>query len=158
MYQYGERVHVKYSIFPTCHLHDASDITVSNVPPFATCITFQHVCVVLFFFFFKAYGQILKYLSNRLIAPGMSCREFISQSIWEISFQHGKDQHVNEHATRKILILSTHWLWKRESRAEPGHGGGGWHQKGWGLVACSEIQVSDQSPACVDLTASVSEM
>lgn len=42
--------------------------------------------------------------------------------------------------------------------AEPGHGGGGWLQKGWGLVACSEILVSGQSPACVGQTASASEM
>lgn len=56
------------------------------------------------------------------------------------------------------FTFSTHWLWRRESRAEPGHGGGGWLQKGWGLVACSEILVSGRSPACVDQTASVSEM
>lgn len=48
--------------------------------------------------FIKAYRIILKYLSNRLIAPGMSCREFISQSIWEI---HGKDQHFNEQGARR---------------------------------------------------------
>lgn len=56
------------------------------------------------------------------------------------------------------FTCSTHWLWRRELRAEPGHGGGGWLQKGWGLVACSETLVSGQSPACVDQTASVSEM
>lgn len=56
------------------------------------------------------------------------------------------------------FTFSTHWLWRRELRAEPGHGGGGWLQKGWGLVAYSEILVSGQSPACVDQTASVSEM
>lgn len=38
--------------------------------------------------FYKSIQNCFKYLSNRLIAPGMSCREFISQSIWEI---HGKD-------------------------------------------------------------------
>lgn len=48
--------------------------------------------------FIKAYRIIFKYLSNRLIAPGMSCREFISQSIWEI---HGKDQHFNEQGARR---------------------------------------------------------
>lgn len=56
------------------------------------------------------------------------------------------------------FTFSTHWLWRRELMAEPGHGGGGWLQKGWGLVACSEILVSGQSPACVGQTASVSEM
>lgn len=37
---------------------------------------------------YKSLQNHFKYLSNRLIAPAMSCREFISQSIWEI---HGKD-------------------------------------------------------------------
>lgn len=56
------------------------------------------------------------------------------------------------------FTFSTHWRWRRELMAEPGHGGGGWLQKGWGLVACSKILVSGRSPACVDQTASVSEM